>query len=195
MPYYKKVVIMTKDTIGLIKKEVNKLEDYLILITTDIKQYQNTDIEVIKYFINNKTPGIYITLNKPYDIIERALKKNNIDSRLIIFIDGATQKKTSQRLKNCLFIGSPERLSDISVAIDQAAKSLPKDKFLFFDSIDTLLVFNNAPTVARFVHYLAGKIRELKLKGVIISLKRESDKEILAELTQLSDSTIHIGGK
>ena len=186
---------MSNNSISLFKKEVKNLKDYLILITVNAKNYQKTNIGVIKFLINEeKTPGVYVTLNKPYDIIERSLKNNNVDSRLVIFIDGATQTadKKNKRIKNCLFIGSPEKLSDISVAMDQAVKALPKEKFVFFDSINTLTIFNSPATVARFVHYLAGKMREWKIKGIIISLEKEADRALLNELTQLSDSRVDI---
>ena len=193
----KKVVIMVSNITSLFKKEVKNLKDYLILITVDVKNYQKTNIEVIKFLINQKkTPGIYVTLNKPHNIIERLLKNNGIDPRVIIFIDGATalSSKKNKKEKNCLFIGSPEKLSDISVAMDQAVKALPKEKFVFFDSINTLTIFNNPATVARFTHYLVGKMREWKIKGIIITLEKEADKSLLDQLTQLSDSRIDIGG-
>lgn len=183
-------VVLTK-----FKKDVYNLKDYLILITTTAKDYTNTNIEIIDYFINDeKIPGVYVTLNKPNEIIKRTLTNKGVDPRLIIFIDGATQNKTNERTENCLFISSLEKLSDISVAIDQAVKALPQEKFLFFDSVNTLSIFNNPKTVARFVHFLAGKMRELKVKGIIISLNKDSDQELISELTQLSDSRIDIGG-
>lgn len=185
---------MPADISAILKKESGDLDDFLVVVTSSAKGYSKTSAGVIKYFQKQKIPGIYVTLNKPYDIIERSLKKGGIDTRLIIFIDGATQKKQSERVGSTLFVGSPEKLSDISVAIDQSAKSLPSPRFLFFDSIDSLLVFNNAPTVGRFLHYLSAKIRELKLKGVVISLNSKSNQEILDELTQLSDLRIDKGG-
>ncbi|MBL7055208.1 hypothetical protein ISS05_05625 [Candidatus Woesearchaeota archaeon] len=185
---------MSNSTISLFKKEVKNLDDYLVLITVSSKNYQKTNIDVIKFLINDeKTPGVYVTLNKPYNIIERSLKNNNVDARLIIFIDGVTQTgNKNKKIKNCLFIGSPEKLSDISMAMDQAVKALPKEKFVFFDSINTLTIFNSPATVARFVHYLAGKMREWKIKGIIISLEKDVEESLLNELTQLSDSRIDI---
>jgi len=143
-----------------------------------------------------KIPGVYVTLNKPFDVMRRLLKQNKIDARLIIFIDGITKVSgNKKRVKNCLFIGSPEKLSDISVAMDQAVKALPtKDKFIFFDSINTLGVFNKPGTVARFVYFLASKIREWKIKGIIISIKKGSDESLINELVQFCDVQIDLGG-
>lgn len=182
---------------GKFKKGVKGLKDYIVLVTVDAKNYQKSNMEILKLLVNEqKTPGVYVTLNKPFDIMQRLLKQNRIDSRLIIFIDAITHvPENKKRVKNCLFIGSPEKLSDISVAMDQAVNALPtKEKFIFFDSINTLQVFNKPGTVARFVYFLASKIREWKIKGVIISIKKDSDESLINELTQFCDSTIDLGG-
>lgn len=179
------------------KKEVKSLQDYILLITVDAKNYQKTVIDVLKFLVNEQnTPGVYVTLNKPYDIIQRTLESNNIDKRLIIFIDVTSRTDGSKKVENCLYIGNPEKLSDISVAIDQAIKALPTtEKFLIFDSLNTLSIFNKPSTVARFVHFLAGKMREWKIKGVIITLEKETDPALLDELTQFSDVRIDSGGE
>jgi len=177
------------------KKEFKSLKDYIILVTVDAKNYQKTAIDIVKFLVNEQNiPGVYVTLNKPYDIMQRTLASNNIDTRLIIFIDATSRTKVG-KVENCLYIGSPEKLSDMSVAMDQAIKSLQGDKFLIFDSLNTLLIFNKPPTVARFIHFLTGKMREWKIKGVIITLERETEQNLMDELTQFSDARIDIGGE
>jgi len=176
-------------------KEVKSLKDYILLITVDAKNYQRTSVDIVKFLVNEQgIPGVYVTLNKPYDIMHRTLVINNIDARLVIFIDAASRTDT-RKIENCLFIGSPEKLSDMSVAMDQAIKALhTTEKFLIFDSLNTLLIFNKPGTVARFVHFLTAKMREWKIKGIIITLEKETDPALLDELTQLSDSRVDIGG-
>ena len=179
------------------KKEVKGLKDYIVLVTVDAKNYQKSNLEILSLLVNEQnTPGVYVTLNKPFDVMERLLKQNKIDSRLVIFIDGITRvSENKKRVKNCLFIGSPEKLSDISVAMDQAVKVLPtKEKFIFFDSINTLQVFNKPGTVARFTYFLASKIREWKIKGIIISIENDSDEDLINELTQFCDAKIELRG-
>lgn len=179
------------------KKEVNGLKDYIALVTLNPKNYQKSNLEMLKLLVNEqKNPGVYVTLNKPYDVMQRLLTKNHIDHRLIIFIDAITKPSDPEtRIKNCLFIGSPEKLSDISVAMDQAVTALPTaDKFVFFDSINTLQLFNKPGTVARFVYFLASKIRAWKVRGIVISVKKDSDEDLINQLTQFCDFRIDLGG-
>ena len=178
------------------KKEVKSLKDYIILLTVDAKNYQSTVIDVIKSLLAEQNiSGVYVTLNKPYEIIQRTLLNNNIDARVMIFIDATSRSQESKKVDNCLYIGSPEKLSDMSVAMDQAVKALPtEEKFLIFDSLNTLMIFNKPATVARFIHFLTGKIREWKIKGVIITLRKETEQALLDELMQFSDAQIDVGG-
>ena len=177
------------------KKEVKSLKDYILLVTVDAKSYQKAAVELIKFLAaEQNTPGVYVTLNKPFDIIKRNLDSNGIDTRLLIFIDAASRTE-AKKVENCLYIGSPEKLSDLSVAMDQAVKALPSEKFLIFDSLNTLSIFNKPATVARFVHFLTAKMREWKVKGIIITLEKETDPALIDELTQFSDARIDLGGE
>ncbi len=179
------------------KKEIKSLRDYIILITVNAKNYQNAALDIVKFLVNEQgVPGVYVTLNKPYDIMQRLFSSNNIDPRLIIFIDATSRTEGSKKIENCLYIGNPEKLSDISVAMEQAIRALPTtEKFLIFDSLNTLSIFNKATTVARFMHFLTGKMREWKIKGVIITLEKETEQALLDELTQFADVRIDLGGE
>ena len=178
------------------KNEIKSLKDYILLITVDAKNYQKAAIDVVKFLVNEQNvPGIYVTLNKPYEIMQRTLAGSGIDTRLIIFIDAASRTEP-KKVENCLYIGSAEKLSDMSVAMDQAIKALPtNEKFLIFDSLNTLYIFNKPATVARFAHFLTSKMREWKIKGIIITLEKETEQSLLDELTQFSDSRIDLGGE
>lgn len=181
----------------IFKKESKSLKDYIILITSDSKSYQKAAIDILRVLVGEQhIPGVYVTLNKPYDVVQRNLESNSIDHRLMIFIDATSRSEGAKKIKNCLYIGSPEKLSDMSVAMDQAVKALPtEEKFLIFDSLNTLSIFNKPATVARFIHFLTGKMREWKVKGVIITLEKETDGTFLDELTQFSDARIDTGGE
>ncbi|QQG38706.1 MAG: hypothetical protein HYS32_03835 [Candidatus Woesearchaeota archaeon] len=180
------------------KENIKDLEEYIALVTVDSEYYQDTNLNLVKHLVEEQNiPGVYVTLNKPYKTVEKLFTKNGIDLRLIIFIDAVTRTAGSkvEKTDKCLFIGSPEKMSDISIAMDQAVKSLPgKDKFVFFDSLSTLLLYNNPITVARFIHFLTNKIRMWGVKGVVISLQKEKDKDLIDELSQFCDFVLDVGG-
>ncbi|MBS3144983.1 hypothetical protein J4208_05360 [Candidatus Woesearchaeota archaeon] len=175
----------------IIEKSLRGINEYVALATVDAEHYQQTNIDLIYYLTEtDNTPGVYVTLNKPFTTMESIFKRANINTDMIIFIDAVTRTTGGnvEKTSKCLFIGSPENLSDISLSMDQAVRAIPGDKkFLFFDSLNTLLIYNKAATVAKFIHFLSGKMRIWRVKGIIISLEKESDKELLSELSQFCD--------
>lgn len=181
-----------------LSKELMNLKEFVVLAKVDARIYQEVNLEIIRHFTEvRKVPGVYVTLNKPFKTLGTFLEAKKIDPRMIIFIDAVT--KTSggevEKKDNCLFIGSPQDLSDISVAMDQAVRAISsKVKFVFFDSLDTLLMYNQAGTVARFIHFLAGKMRTWEVEGIIVSLQKEKNEELINELMQFCDVTLDFGG-
>ncbi len=173
--------------------KINKLDEYVALAIVDAKKYQRTNIELIKSFVKKKIPGVYVTLSKPYETLVKIFKQEGIDTEMIIFIDAVTKTVGGVEKKgNCLFIGSPENLSDIGIAMDQAVKAIEKEKFVFFDSLSVLLIYNDSTSVAKFVHFLASKMRVWKVKGIIINLKRKEDEKLIKEIIQFCDIRLDI---
>lgn len=170
--------------------------DYVALATVSPRNYQSTNIEIVSYLVNiEKIPGVYVTLNRSFSYMAKALKNSAVNTDMIVFIDAVTQTAGGniEKTKRCLFIGNPENLSDISMAMDQAVQAVPEDnKFLFFDSLDTLLMYNKPATVAKFIHFLSGKMRVWKVKGIIISLSKESNKELIEDLIQFCDIVMEL---
>lgn len=180
-----------KDLMKILKKNIGTSEHFVALATINPRLYQEINLLMIKYLVQSQNiPGLYVTLNKPFEVMFGLFKKEGINTDMVIFIDAvtATAGGNAEKTKNCLFIGNPENLSDISLAMDQAIRSIPSgEKFLFFDSLDTLLIYNKPVTVAKFIHFLATKMRVWKVKGIIISLSRESNRELIDELSQFCD--------
>lgn len=180
----------------VLEKKIGTSKNYVALATVNPKSYQKINIEIIRYLVQDKKiPGVYVTLNKPFRAVFEILKTNNVNTEIIIFIDAVTKTAggTVEKTNKCLFIGNPENLSDISMAMDQAIRRIPSDgRFLFFDSLDTLLIYNKPITVAKFIHFLATKMRIWGVRGIIISLSNESNKELIDELSQFCDVRLEI---
>lgn len=172
-------------------QNLKNFKDSVILATVSAKNYQKTNISLVNYLTKDlNIPGVYVSLNKPCSALKNIFAKSNIDTRTILFIDSITKTVGGniKKTKECLFIGTPENLSDLSLAMDQAVTSLPgKEKFLFFDSLNTLLIYNDVKTVARFIHFLAGKMRVWKVWGIIISLQKKGNEDLINELSQFCD--------
>jgi KaiC/GvpD/RAD55 family RecA-like ATPase len=175
------------------KKGIKGRKNFIALALVDSKNYQKTNIQLLRTLIKGRS-GVYVTINKPYVTMKAILEKEKINTKLIIFIDAITKltKGSTKKDENCLYLDNPQSLTDISVAITEALNSIKaENKFIFLDSLSTLLIYNHAGTIAKFVHFLTGRMRTWGIDGIIISLESESDKALIAKLSQFCDVTIN----
>lgn len=168
----------------------------ITLALASSNDYNEANLELIRYLVNEKhEPGVYITLNRPYSTMEEILKEHEIDPRMIIFVDAITIPSggTISNSPHCLYLSDLMNLTDMAFIIDEAIAAIPSEKkFLFIDAMSTLLLYNNSGNVAKFIHFLSGKIRRWKLDGVFLSLETETDMEFLSQLSLFCDKTIKL---
>lgn len=177
-----------------IQKRFNRKGEYVALVLVKPANYQQVSIELVKYLTKDRRmPGVYISVNKPFSILHDRFRNAGIKDELIIFIDAVTNQEdaTKKESEHCFYLDSPENLSDISIAISQAVEAIEhKEKFIFLDSLSTLLVYNDAETIVKFIHFLISKMRVWKVNGIILSLKKRGEASLIAELGQFCDMTI-----
>ena len=168
----------------------------IIAVVTSMRNYFRDSIYVIKILVNSLgLSGIYVTINRPYGSLVETLKRNGIDTEKLFFIDCITRTVGGKPevTENCLFIASPQNLTELGLALAQAMEMMKErgNKFLLLDSLSTLLIYNNTETVARFSHFLTTKIRLSKLKGIFLLVERE-DEDLLSTVSQFCDKVIKL---
>lgn len=169
----------------------------LVLIVAPSRKIQEVDLFLLKHFLNTKKAFcVYVTVAKPYQTMLNILEKNKIKTDKIFFIDCITPVSAGggmQRVGNCVFC-QPQSLTNISITLTAALQSLPKEseRVLVLDTISTLMLYNEAGTVTRFVHSLTGKMRQWGVKSIILTLEEETDKKVLSQLSQFVDKVIEV---
>ncbi|RLG20013.1 hypothetical protein DRN67_01150 [Candidatus Micrarchaeota archaeon] len=167
---------------------------FVVLFIANPKNYTDQNMKLLKNFVNKQRLfGIYVTVNRPYENLVSLIKKEGIGLSHIFFIDLITKTEKHQpvRKDNCIFMGSASNLTDLSVAISQAVSINPKArKFIFLDSLSTMLIYNEAGSLSKFSHFLTSRLREWNVDGVFLSLDSESDKEVTNTLSQFCDRVI-----
>ncbi|MBT5740197.1 hypothetical protein HOI26_03790 [Candidatus Woesearchaeota archaeon] len=153
------------------------------------EDYQVVNTEIMKY-LTKKNSGIYVTLNKTHCDLVEDLKNNKIDTDKILFIDNV-EKDKGCGADNCLFLGGNQSLTALSMIMGKAAKQ-KEMKFMFFDSITTLLIYNKLDTAEKFIHYFINKVKNLEILMIIMSVEEEKTKKILPLLTQFCDGLVKI---
>lgn len=181
-----------------LRKKLKSLKPhYIVLFITDPKEYHETNKMILKLLVNHeRMSGIYITVNKPFSTLYQELKNDGINVDNIFFIDCITKTAGGKPniTENCLFMTSPRNLTELAIALTQAINSMrgSGDRFLFLDSLSTLLIYNTSDTIAQFSHFLVTRIRLCGLKGIFISVKRDVDEKLLATLSEFVDEVIYV---
>ena len=179
-----------------ISEIIEKMEDrdiWQIVVESDT--YADTIAGILNHLVNKKKiPGVYISLNRPFDVVKKKLEKT-IDIRWLIFIDGITNLTgiKPQKKDGCLFLSSLTNLTDIGITIDQAIDAINSDRiFILMDSLSTMSVYNDDDVVFKFMHYLVSRIRLKGISGVFIAIELEKGNDITKQLSLICDKTIEV---
>ena len=180
---------------GQVEREIPAIQGgKLVLVLVDYKAYQTASVRLLSQLVNSKKEcGIYITVNRPYANLVSNFNDNGVDASKLFFIDCVTQPAggNPERKENCLFIGSPSRLSDLGLALDEVITSFKQpSKFLVLDSVSTLLVYHSPETTLRFAHFLAGRLRVHGFDGIFLTVQDDTDEKLVKIMSQFCDSVI-----
>ncbi len=180
-----------------LEKSMKDLPDnFIVGLVVKSDDYEQVSLHLLDVLINKMgNTGSYVAINKPYENVIHTLEKHKIDHKKLFFIDCITKKLGGENLdvSNCLFLDSPESLTELGIALHEySTLTHNKKRFLFLDSISTLGVHNDINRVLKFIHYLTGKMRLWNINGVMVTLREETDKKLITELSQFCDKMIRV---
>jgi hypothetical protein len=168
-----------------------------LLILLDEREYPSKLEEIIKSMEKTKIRICYVCLSKPYTDVMGDLKNKDIDTKDFFFIDVLTSHyKEPEPVENCIFIQEPTDLAAIRVAIRKAVK-MRKRNVIFFDTISTLLIYQQTSSIVKFTHHLLTEENE-NVKKLFIALKGDSApieeiQRLVKDLTMFADKTLDLG--
>ncbi len=170
--------------------------EFIALIVSSADVYAMAQEIALKVLITKKDMGgVYVTFNRPYSTLKVSIEGMGLDVSRLFFIDLITESAGGSAQRGagdkCFYVSSPKNLTELSILMEQAMLRLPRDKrFVFIDSISTMLIYNDQDTVLRFIHSLTGKMRLLGITGIIFLLEKESDEKFKAQVAQFCDRVI-----
>ena len=167
-----------------------KSNEKILLVDVQPSKYSNVTKDIFSIMSKSGGYWIYVTINKPFSAIRDSFIRRKIDMSSIFFIDMASSSGAKKEA-NCLYLGDPHDLTSVSIAIDQAIGSIKGDKFIVFDSVNTLLNYNNESMVIRFMHSMTAKMRAENARAVILSVGSINEK-ISSQLAQFCDKSVKL---
>ena len=163
----------------------------VILFTTSKDKY-NESLSNIQPEVEKSVNKIaYVTINKPFNSILQDMHSRGLNTGKFFFIDAITATVQSPpAVDNCIFVTSPTALTDIGLAFSSALSEHGCD-LVFFDTISTLIVYQEIGSVIKFVHNLITKVRVLNKKLVLLALKEDSEN-LIKDLNMFVDKIIEV---
>lgn len=158
----------------------------VILVIPD-EEYAEFMIKVSKSVASDYKKICYVNLNKSYFTLTNAFKSENINLNKFFFIDGVTKKAgEAKKAGNCLYVDAPNALTQLSLGINKIFKTF-KPEILLFDSLSTILIYEEVNTVLKFVHSLIGKIRLVDCVAVFTVLEGDVSSNLIKDLSMFID--------
>jgi len=175
-----------------ISKEI--MDNQIVVFIIPNKEYADRLKEIVHAAIQVQKRICYVCLNKPCDTLIKNLEINEEDLKKFFFIDAITQSvKTPDEKDRVMYISSPRSLTELNVAISKVLE-VGKIDCTIFDSLSTLLVYENAMTVTKFVHTIMAKLRTTTSKGIFTALKEDVTKNLMKDLNMFGDSIVDLSG-
>ncbi len=178
-----------------IEGELSSLMDgWAVVLETSAENALEAGLVSIKILTGKGYNGIVLSASRPYANLLTLYRNNGIDTERILFMDCITksQSSTPPQAGNVMYLDGLSALTNISISIDKAIKQTVGNKFIFIDSLTTLLIYNEPGVFARFIHSILTKTRINGVNSLLIYLESETNREVRAEITQLCDRVIKV---
>ena len=160
-----------------------------ILVVEDAKSLRVTVNHILKSLQEN--PVIYINLINTYNSLISNLKKDEIKTDNIFFIDCITQLAGGDvsEQENVLFIRGAPDLTSLEIAISQLFERIPGEKWLVLYAMRILKIYNKEDTVLRFIQSILGNASRNNAKIVVLSTKLK-DARLIKKAAQFFEKVV-----
>lgn len=153
-------------------------------------------LAALKVLTETGYEGVYLSLCRPFGILQQEFADNGIDSSRIRVADAVSMQSGGAQVldRRLVYVNSPTDLMGISIAIDSLIPDLEGDRrFVMVDSLEPVLQQNSVEGTARFAHFL---VENMKAYGVscafIVDGSGKDGQELSALLSPALDETIDL---
>jgi len=186
---------MADDISRKLKGEFKDLpENWIIMLEASAEKLLSISLESMKILTQKGLSAIVLSTSRPCTNLIKLYKnkKINVNKIIVLCCVCKSQDSSVKDTNNVIHIHSVDALTEISVALKKVTEETKNKSFLFLDSISTMLIHNNPKILAKFIHHILVLMRLNNISSILISIEKETDKIVRAQLTQLCDKVIRI---
>jgi hypothetical protein len=166
---------------GAMKSEIS------VFVISD-KSYASGMKGIISSLSSDYSRICYVSLNKPYSAVLDAIKKCGADTKKFFFVD-CTESHADEKSGQVVNVSSPKALTEMSITIGKV-RELGRIEALVFDSLSTLLVYEEPSTVVKFAHSLISMLRAKKAAGVLVCVEGGKSAELVKDISMFADRAV-----
>jgi len=184
-----------EDVKSALKAKMKELVDSkVILVSAKSENHTPVVSSMLEVLVKERgMGGVYMSITRPYEYIQSTIKTAGVSSDNIFFIDciSLMAGKAQQKTNNVVFVENPSSLEEVSMYLDRMLEKVQGEKkFLFLDSLSSLLIYNNDKSVKEFTHFIINKIRLENITGIILSIEKKEAEDLVKTLTPMCDAEI-----
>ena len=158
-----------------------------ILVMLPGESYKQIASCIVKTLAGLKKSGMLITFNNSYDSYIKNPENNDF---YCIDMVSRSLGVGDSNVPNVKMVSSPSNLTELGIIFSQISNRLSADsnKFVVFDSISTLNLYNSQEISLRFMHFLVNKIRLQKMRGIFLVPKDSLGETAISKMSQFFDA-------
>lgn len=174
----------------ILKKTYKELgEKQLVAFVVPIKESLNIRTEMLRVLLDEYDyGGVYITVDKSYTELNNILSEKEIDTSKLYFIDGVSKMYgiEAEDTERCEYVSGPSDIEGIELALKSLVPKIgAEEKFVFLDSVTSLLVYRALHGARQFLDFLSKELKELDVHGAMLSLAKGTvSTTLLDEIAQ-----------
>ncbi|MDO8634526.1 MAG: hypothetical protein Q7K34_04515 [archaeon] len=172
-----------------VEKRLSKLgAEYAALFVIDPEKMQAAKNSILRLFIKNGLKGTLVTIGMPGQKILSQLKEANTPTESLSIIDASPANENGKTDKHITVLEEQEDLSILFSEVEKKISEKNSNGFLVFDSLNALLIYNEAKGVEKFFHTLVSKLQGLGIKTIILAIDSKKGENTLKTIGNFCDS-------
>ncbi len=186
--------IKTFDALGGLPERAN-----ILLIGPPGPEKMMLSIKLLANNLNVGGKGIYVTTDQLPVEIEQKSKKFAADlepysDKSLWFVDcfSWTLGKPAETERKDIIVPGPSALNDLSIGITQSMQTAGESPSVIFQSVSTLLLYNNPEMVFRFVQIMGSRFKFSNATTLLHLESNMHDEKVVTTMKHLADEVIEL---
>jgi len=182
-----------------IKQQLSRLPETTVLyLNTDTPNYYRAMLVTVDHLVNTlHYGGVYISSTRPVNDIKIQMEASGISTSDLYFVDSVVYLVGGKGVEErTVFVESPAMLESIMLKLDWQLKQVRAPvKFVFFDSINGLAVYNEEKLLMEFIHVFTNNMRLRDIYTVLMSVREQTPEKVDSILKLTCDDVLEVERK